>query len=1143
MAWSVATPIWGLWHLLWFVLIRPWAIAILISVVSTAYLVFRHRRQKQEHSKPKTGHQAVTDPSTLIPDVLKVLPVHSNNGWVLAEVSHGLRVFTRFFPALSFSGLPCLAASTLMEMSPKKALQQVTSSRELANWLEGLSSPPQHLKQSKGTYDDDGDLIRVTLEGQKEEGHLLGRMLVTARRRMAVFAEKYASFLEGLYRLPADLRTETLERVWRVEGDGLCHVLTIPKEPSALPYHWSLLVFTTLKNKGASVGLSIATLVMLPRVDVRQLSSPLAAELCSLREHILMKNLKAYSFSIPQRSLHVSQNVQSATTAPGRKSLVESVDLPKPVKQPAKPVRQVNKRQELSNAVDAKHPERAKTATAPPVSAANHVGTSSQHSISQSSVTTLDSPASDGLSSLSAKYTALAEETVEKILTLSTGTEQDGWVPLGANKDVFMSKKPPQRGEQLNIVRGNGIIRAPPAFIVRVLKNPKFTTRFDEMLRESRFLDEISDGVRIVHLSYKAVWPTAPRDFSLLSVSGQLNDSTWIQIGLSITDPRIPEQKGHVRAHLVVGGYVLVECPDNPDVSEVTYATKVDLKGSVPSFVVNKVTSNQPLCVHHLRTVVESLYAELKQNPQRMREYEKEFPVHKLFAKKASQEPETGEASQETGKASQEPETAAPKSEAPVFRPKATSLTATSLPAIPKAGIVRNSSSSPQLLAAEATLRSRDAKPGPSRKKSRDRHQLPGSREQSLRAEVIENGPTVFPPITETVDDSDLPPESTDQVAPQRTHGSDQEPAPAFTAIKEDGTESRDESENESNGEEEERDEAGAAPNSAESSPNSSPPSLRNNLIVMESIEAYTPEEISSDEAGGTGEGGGEEEEGEDRPAEGEREEEVFSLKRGPSFELKLPPYPTQEIEAEQSSNDSRHQSLTEETITYPRLGSEVDFRTMGNQSAARVLEEVFHASNMDLSNPSVESTGGWRFQGKEKDVIILQKRTPDSPFHSFMGKGIIELPPQEVYDSIRNPQLRFTYDSMLKGLHIVKRIEDGLYILHLHHETTQCFIKQSRDFCILAYERSERNKKMLVGMSIDVPECPPNPSCTRGRIYYSGWVVEPYKINGKIHTEITYLLQTDLGGLPSTLVNFISKRQPLAIAYLRDYLISTSSK
>ena len=37
------------------------------------------------------------------------------------------------------------------------------------------------------------------------------------------------------------------------------------------------------------------------------------------------------------------------------------------------------------------------------------------------------------------------------------------------------------------------------------------------------------------------------------------------------------------------------------------------------------------------------------------------------------------------------------------------------------------------------------------------------------------------------------------------------------------------------------------------------------------------------------------------------------------------------------------------------------------------------------------------------------------TPSSSFMGKGIIDLPPQEVYDSIRNPQLRFTYDNMLK--------------------------------------------------------------------------------------------------------------------------------
>ncbi len=36
-------------------------------------------------------------------------------------------------------------------------------------------------------------------------------------------------------------------------------------------------------------------------------------------------------------------------------------------------------------------------------------------------------------------------------------------------------------------------------------------------------------------------------------------------------------------------------------------------------------------------------------------------------------------------------------------------------------------------------------------------------------------------------------------------------------------------------------------------------------------------------------------------------------------------------------------------------------------------------------------------------------------------------------------------------------------------------------------------------------------------------------------------LPQMDVGGFPATLINFISRRQPLAIAYLRNYLMATS--
>jgi hypothetical protein len=140
--------------------------------------------------------------------------------------------------------------------------------------------------------------------------------------------------------------------------------------------------------------------------------------------------------------------------------------------------------------------------------------------------------------------------------------------------------------------------------------------------------------------------------------------------------------------------------------------------------------------------------------------------------------------------------------------------------------------------------------------------------------------------------------------------------------------------------------------------------------------------------------------------------------------------------------------------------------------------------------------------------VIILQKKSNDSPYNSFIGKGLIELLPQEVFNCVRNPNQRFTFDSMLKELHVVKQIEEGLYILHMHHETTQCFLKQARDFCLLVCERSEPNKKLIVGSSVEVPECLPQPNCTRGKILNSGWVIEPYRYGEKLLTQVTYLVQ-----------------------------------
>lgn len=236
---------------------------------------------------------------------------------------------------------------------------------------------------------------------------------------------------------------------------------------------------------------------------------------------------------------------------------------------------------------------------------------------------------------LDARYVVLAETSAQKLVNEADGRESEGWVTVGTTKEVKVMKKPAKKDEApVNSVKGIGVVKVPPTFIVRVLNDPNYTTLLDDMLKESRIIQEVSKSVHLVHLLYKPVWPTAARDFSVLSILGQLDDRTWISSGTSVEDPRMPLEKGYVRAQLDIGGYLIRSVPSNPDISEVTYVARVNLKGNIPAFAVNKISESQPLCVNRLRGLVETLYAKMKSDPKKMREFEEKFPINMVVPPK-----------------------------------------------------------------------------------------------------------------------------------------------------------------------------------------------------------------------------------------------------------------------------------------------------------------------------------------------------------------------------------------------------------------------------------------------------------------------------------------------------------------------------
>lgn len=253
------------------------------------------------------------------------------------------------------------------------------------------------------------------------------------------------------------------------------------------------------------------------------------------------------------------------------------------------------------------------------------------HTPSQPSPLTIHTP-SPPTSPLESQYTKIGKESCDRLVLASAATERDGWLTVGTTKGVIIMKKPPKKGEaSVNCIKGTGIINAPPEFVYRIVKDPENNSKLDDLLKESRIIDHITGTTVLAHLLFKGVWPAAPRDFTMISTAGRYNETTLIQAAVSVVDPRLPEEKGYVRGNIVCGGYVIKVCPGKPEQSEVTYVSQAELKGNIPTFVVNKVTESQPQCISRLRAVAEEQYAMLKNDPQKMKEFEEAIllkPIH-----------------------------------------------------------------------------------------------------------------------------------------------------------------------------------------------------------------------------------------------------------------------------------------------------------------------------------------------------------------------------------------------------------------------------------------------------------------------------------------------------------------------------------
>ncbi|XP_065195132.1 uncharacterized protein LOC135826448 [Sycon ciliatum] len=196
---------------------------------------------------------------------------------------------------------------------------------------------------------------------------------------------------------------------------------------------------------------------------------------------------------------------------------------------------------------------------------------------------------------------------------------QDGWQKVTLSKGVTVMKKV-SAGKQtssLSCVKGSAVIRAPIPLLLDWMTSDDKVKQWDEFFSEGKLVEDIGGVAKVENLIYKGVWPTTPRDFCVVSGVKTLDNGVVLACSKSVTHPRCVPTSSHVRAECLDGGFAICPIAGTEGSYTVTYVTRVDLKGNIPSMVVNRINQDSPMSVAVLRDKVQPLRLGFLRNLQK----------------------------------------------------------------------------------------------------------------------------------------------------------------------------------------------------------------------------------------------------------------------------------------------------------------------------------------------------------------------------------------------------------------------------------------------------------------------------------------------------------------------------------------------
>lgn len=208
---------------------------------------------------------------------------------------------------------------------------------------------------------------------------------------------------------------------------------------------------------------------------------------------------------------------------------------------------------------------------------------------------------------MSAVYANIIDEAFKLIVDVYNADETTpGWSNQGNNKENVKVFK--LNGEGADCYKGTCEIKVPLPYAMQYVGDLQYKKEYDTRFQKGVTIEELDKATSIFHLEYTPVWPTSGRDFCSISIKRHLKEKMYAIAVKGVEHPNCPPTKNMVRGEVMIGGFVVKEISADPPLVELTYVTRVNLGGSIPTKLGNKFASEQPMFAASIRKHVESRY-------------------------------------------------------------------------------------------------------------------------------------------------------------------------------------------------------------------------------------------------------------------------------------------------------------------------------------------------------------------------------------------------------------------------------------------------------------------------------------------------------------------------------------------------------